>query len=948
MKTSHRASLLALALTAALGLPAAHAVERSWSYTYNSLGLIETANGPRTDVSDITTYTYDTQGRLIQVTNALGHITQLSNFDTYGNPQTVVDANKVTTTLTYTPQGWLDSVTTAGSTTDFDHDAIGQITKVTRGDGSWLEYTWNDARRLAKITNNLGESVEYGYDTMGNRKSQTLRDASNSLTQQQTWVYDELGRLMRSIGAEGQTQEYGYDLNDNPNRSTTPKQHSTISGYDALNRLVSSTDPRNGVTILDYDAQDNLTKVTDPRSVVTEYKYDGLGNLKQLISKDSGTTTYTHDDAGNVLSKTDARNVVTTYSYDALNRLKTKQYPANPALNVQYHYDMTADGNHGIGRLTAVQDASGVLGYHYDARGNLVEQIRSVDVAGNDAYDTLEYGYDNANQLTRISYPDGFAVEYQRNAAGQVSEVDIVIGEQAPAAFAHGISYMPFGPLKSLTWANGLTLSRTFDEDYRLRVQSVGPWQATYGYDANSNIESLQSGLFGDLQYRYDELDRLTQEEQAELRKEYGYDAVGNRTSKTTTTLDNGQVQNSTTSTLTYASDSNRLTQIDGQAVISDAAGNLTQDRANRELEYDAQGRLSKVKIGGNVVAEYRYNALGQRTNKITDIAVVTFLYGPDGQLLGETRYNSAGTKLVSQYYLWLDSMPIGGLTLHFNPAGAVTSSTAFYLHADHLNSPRLATNQNGQEVWRWTSDAFGDGFAVSAPSSGLDAINLRFPGQYWDIESGLNYNYFRDYDPQTGRYVESDPIGLKGGLNTYGYVSGNPAKFSDPRGESQVLAIGVLAIVGAGALAVAVNSGNNAAQPEDNFGGGAGAIPTWFNPPTSQSATSTKAESCKCLDATPANIISVAQRSPYMTIQGAVSAPAIQAYVNMVRAGSVAIPAIKVDGNVIVDGNHRHIAGLLCNISVPTIPWIASPSGLERAIPVRNIRVDTADWGNR
>lgn len=783
MNIMHRASLLSLALAAALGLPSAHAAERSWSYTYNSQGLVETANGPRTDVSDVTTYAYDAQGRLTQVTNALGHITQLSNFDSFGNPQTVVDANNVTTSLTYTPQGWLASVTTAGSTTSFEHDAIGQITKATRGDGSWLQYTWSGARRLTKITNNLGESVEYDYDPMGNRTAQRLKDASATLTQQQTWVYDELGRLLRAIGAQNQIQQYGYDLNDNPTLSTTPKQHSTNSSYDALNRLVSSTDPRNGVTALAYDGQDNVTRVTDPRGVVTQYQYDGLGNLTQLISKDSGTTTYTHDAAGNVISKTDARGVVTTYSYDALNRLTGKQYPAAPGLNVQYHYDMTAGGNHGIGRLTAVQDASGVLGYHYDARGNLVEQIRSVDVAGTDRYDTLQYTYDNANQLTGIGYPAGFAVGYQRNSAGQVSEVDITIEGQTPAAFATGLSYLPFGPLKSLTWANGLSLSRAYDQDYRLTQQSVGPWQVTYGYDANSNIESLQSGLFGDLQYQYDELDRLTQEEQATLRQEYGYDAVGNRINKSVATLDNGQVQNSTTTTLSYASDSNRLTQIDGQAVISDAAGNLTQDRAHRELIYDAQGRMSQVKISGSVVAEYRYNALGQRTHKLTDSATTTFLYGPDGQLLGENRYGSSGTLLSSQYYLWLDSMPIGGITLNFDAAGAVTSSTAFYLHADHLNTPRLATNQAGQEIWRWRSDAFGDGAATNAPNSGLDAINLRFPGQYYDFESGLYYNYFRDYDPETGRYVESDPIGLAGGLNTYGYVDGNPMIFIDPKG---------------------------------------------------------------------------------------------------------------------------------------------------------------------
>ncbi|MBC9249131.1 hypothetical protein A9179_02455 [Pseudomonas alcaligenes] len=783
MKTLHRASLLALALASALGLPAAQAAERSWSYTYNSLGLVETADGPRTDVADVTTYAYDAQGHLTQVTNALGHITQLSNFDVFGNPQTVIDPNGVVTSLTYAPQGWLTSVSTAGSTTSFEHDAIGQITKVTRGDGSWLEYTWNGARRLTRITNNLGEAVEYDYDTMGNRTAQRLKDASSNLTQQQSWVYDELGRLLRSVGAAGQASQYGYDLNNNPTRSTTPKQDSTVSSYDALNRLVSSTDPLNGVTALGYDAQDNLTQVQDPRGVTTQYHYDGLGNLTQLLSPDSGTTTYTHDAAGNVLSKTDARGVVTTYSYDALNRLTGRQYPATPALNVQYHYDMTAEGNKGIGRLTAVQDASGVLGYRYDERGNLVEQIRSVVVVNNDTYDSLEYGYDNSNQLSSIAYPAGFTVQYQRNAAGQVGEVDIVMGSQPPAALAYNISYLPFGPLKTLTWANGISLARSYDQDYRLSQQNVGVWQASYGYDANSNIQSLQSNLFGDLAYSYDKLDRLTAEEHATQRQEYSYDAVGNRTSKTVTPIVDGQAQTSTVTTQSYASTSNRLTQVDNQPVTSDAAGNLTQDRANRALEYDAQGRLSKVTLGSTLVAEYRYNALGQRTHKITETATTTFLYGPDGQLLGENRYSSQGLKLSSQYYLWLDSMPLGGITLNFDAAGAISSSTVFYLHSDHLNTPRLATNQAGQEVWRWKSDAFGYGVATNAVGSGLNSINLRFPGQYYDSESGLHYNYFRDYDPQTGRYVESDPIGLNGGLNTYAYVMGNPLGYSDRSG---------------------------------------------------------------------------------------------------------------------------------------------------------------------
>lgn len=797
MNTLHRASLLAVALTSCLA-SAGHAAERNWSYTYNGLGLVETADGPRTDVDDVTTYSYDSQGRLTQVSNALGHLSQLSNFDSYGNPQTVVDANGVTSTLTYTPQGWLASTSTAGSTTSFEHDAIGQITKVTRGDGSWLAYTWSDARRLTQISNNLGEIVEYTYDAMGNRTAQRLKDASGTLVQQQTWAYDELGRLLRSVGAEGQTYKYGYDLNDNPTLSRTPKQHDTNSAYDALNRLVSSTDPLEGVTGLAYDAQDNLTQVIDPRGVTTRYEYDGLGNLTKLISPDSGTTTYTHDAAGNVIGKTDARGVVTTYTYDALNRQTGRQYPATPALNIQYHYDITAEGNYGVGRLTAIQDASGITGYVYDARGNLVEQVRSVEVAGSDVYDNLVYAYDSANQLIRIDYPAGISVAYQRNTAGQVVGVTTAQNQQSPNTFVSDISYLPFGPLKGLSWANGLTLLRSHDQDYRLTQQSVGPWQASYAYDANSNIENLQGGIFGDLLYGYDELDRLTQEEHATQRQAYAYDAVGNRIAKVVTPLSNGQPQSDTTSTLGYASSSNRLTQIDGQAVSSDAAGNLTQDRANRQLDYDAQGRLAKVRIDGNVVAEYRYNALGQRTHKLTSNAVTTFLYGPDGQLLGETRYSADGDKLSSQYYLWLDSLPLGGLALTYNASGAVAGSTSFYLHADHLDTPRLATNQAGEEIWRWASDAFGEGDAISAPNSGLQAINLRFPGQYYDSESGLHYNYFRDYDPETGRYVQSDPIGLNGGLNTYGYVEGNPVNYIDPTGENTVVG-------GAGAAAAAV-----------------------------------------------------------------------------------------------------------------------------------------------
>ncbi|WP_371920627.1 RHS repeat domain-containing protein [Pseudomonas sp. HMWF032] len=404
--------------------------------------------------------------------------------------------------------------------------------------------------------------------------------------------------------------------------------------------------------------------------------------------------------------------------------------------------------------------------------------------------------------------------------------MQLQVGSAQPSGFASSLNYLPFGPLKSLTWANGVSLSRSYDQDYRLTEQTVGGWNSTYGYDANSNITTLNSSLLGDLNYSYDALDRLTAEQKTNLQRTYSYDSVGNRTGKTITPIVSGEAQTSTQQTYQYASNSNRLVLLDAQAVTTDAAGNLTQDRANRELVYDAQNRLTSVKLDGNTVAEFRYNALGQRTHKISSQGTTTFLYGPDGQLLGEQQFNSQGGKLSAQYYIWLDSMPLGGVSITFDAQGAIASSEPFYLHSDHLNTPRMATNQTQQNVWQWQSDAFGVGQA-----SGSLAMNLRFPGQYFDQESGLHYNYFRDYDPETGRYVESDPIGLAGGLNTYGYVMGNPLRYIDPKGESvlvaEVLVVGAVIVAGA----AVVNSVSNPVGQDVQEGGGFGVIPDWYNP---------------------------------------------------------------------------------------------------------------------
>jgi len=159
----------------------------------------------------------------------------------------------------------------------------------------------------------------------------------------------------------------------------------------------------------------------------------------------------------------------------------------------------------------------------------------------------------------------------------------------------------------------------------------------------------------------------------------------------------------------------------------------------------------------------------------------MTAHYGLDGELLGETVYSSGGAKIGERDYLWLDTLPLAQSERVFS-GGSVTSSSFVYLHSDQLNTPRLATNGAGTVVWRWDSDAFGIGAANEDPDSDTNLVNvrLRFPGQYLDAETGLHYNYFRDYDAVTGRYIQSDPIGLEGGIDTYLYADGNPLSRAD------------------------------------------------------------------------------------------------------------------------------------------------------------------------
>jgi RHS repeat-associated protein len=723
---------------------------RIWTYTYNSFGQVTSVDGPRTDVSDVATLTYDTSGNLTSITNALGQVTTFGQYDAHGRVGRITDPNGVITDLTYDARGRLTSRTVDGKTTTFQYDGVGQLTKVMPPNGAFLQYTYSAAHRLTDVTDALGNKIHTTYDLAGNKTQEEVFDPSNTLVRQQQWVYDTLSRLHQSIGAAGQTTTFGYDANGNRTSITDPLGRVTTYAYDALNRVVAETDPLAGSTGYSYDALDHLLAVTDPANLTTTYTYNGFGDRLQETSPNTGTTTYTYDSAGNRMTRTDANGITATSSYDALNRLTGIKYPGT-ASDVTYTYDQ---GTYGLGRLTQLGDSQTSTDFAYSPTGAVLSQTLKETASGL-TQGTIAYQYDAADLITRITYNALHQVNYARAVNGQVQTITKTTGGGPVETLASDIQYQPFGPLQSLTYGNGLVWTRSFDLDGRLTGQTTGTLQSlAYAYDPVGNLTGLTDGLnsANNQTFGYDALDRLVSASGAYGTLTYTYDATGNRQS---------EIHDANTTDYQYLLTDQRLQAQTGavnKTYAYDAAGHTLQ-AGSTEFVYGANGRLNQAKQGPTVLADYGYDALGRRVTKTVTGQIRYFSFDLDGKLLAD-----------ENAYVYLDDLPLVQLDSLGNPS---------YLHPNHLGAPLKATNETGTVVWAADSEPFGKTSLVNPSVS----VNLRLPGQYYDAETGLHYNYFRDYDPSLGRYLESDPIGLKGGINTYAYVGNNPINWVDPLG---------------------------------------------------------------------------------------------------------------------------------------------------------------------
>jgi RHS repeat-associated protein len=502
-------------------------------------------------------------------------------------------------------------------------------------------------------------------------------------------------------------------------------------------------------------------------------------------------------------------------TYDNAGRLVTQTYPAAVAENITYSYDAIVSGNKGVGRLTKIADQSGTTEFTYNALGQVITDKRTL---GTKVY-TTGYLYNAAGNITQVTYPSGRIVIYARNSLGQVSGV--TSKQNATAAVvnvATGLTYAPMSNLvTSMTHGNGLVTNAGYDLDYRLTsltlkngAANVSAYAYAYGDGINLTGITDQVTAANTISLAYTAANRLQTASGTWGSSSFSYDGVGNRLN------DNNTVSSVTTTRLaSYPASSNRMSAITQNAAAFksftyDGAGNITTEVRPGETfvtTYNKRNRPASVTRNAVAYASYGYNALEQLTSRSTSApggptGTVHYLYDRDGHLIAEA---DAATGATTRDYLWMadeatgNDTPAEDMELAANdndpidlPLAVAEAAVLYQVHTDHLGRPIRMTDSVKATVWQASYTPWGEVQAIS----GTKALNLRFPGQYFQIETGYAFNWHRHYDPSTGRYTQPDPLRFVDGPSIYAYAGNSPFIETDREGlKVNVVTVGSAAL---------------------------------------------------------------------------------------------------------------------------------------------------------
>ncbi|OMH38248.1 RHS repeat-associated core domain-containing protein [Motiliproteus sp. MSK22-1] len=821
-----------LALIEAKGLPE----QRTTRYEYDGYGqLIKMITGESvaggTELA-VTRWKYDDRGNLTKLTDPLNQVISFADHDGLGNSFTIMDADNKQWNLNFDEAGNLLSFTNpANQGFQYEYDDAGFIVRQSETNSSSLTFANNSAgfplsitdvasnkttleydksNRLTALVDANGNALYSSYDNQGRLVSNTDGLGNKTLfsyrkerlenihypTFEQQINYDNRDRVISTIQRADNLEilrSFGYDRDNNLTERTDAKGNRASGVYDAFNRLVWWTDAEGGETHFEYDTRDNLIQVTDPEGRVTRYTYTLRDQLASEIKQgESGSSSHSfqYDEWGNLIAEINPADEKIMYGYDDANRWTTSKLYAQkgdsePIKVVSLGYnekDQYIGYNQTVGSAPSGQ-TSDIVTLSESYSHNNLNQVVGVTMDYGSFQKTYSYSYYPNGLKRSYTNPEGITYSYHYNKNNQLAAV-VIPG-------VGSLAYSDFDWLRPqmLTLPGGTKILTKYDalqrqEERKLYNAADNELaKAIYTYDVEGNITAIQTEYGGyyfdyDKRYRLTGVDYPSDNVLTTKTETFAYDGVGNRTRKASIIAGSEGVN-------VVVSNYNAKNQLTGQDnawqyhynqnghkvkkeyIGADAENNLPNVI---DYTYNREERLIEIHHDGVSMAQFAYDPFGRRISKTVDGITSYFLYTDQG-LAAE--YDSTGVLIKEYQYKQGGSW---GTAPMFQ---RTADGKYYYYQNDHLGTPHRLLAASGAVVWEGRYEAFGRTVVLKQ----IVENNLRFSGQYYDEETGLHQNYFRDYDPGEGRYLQSDPIGLNGGLNTYVYAGGNPLIYSDPFG---------------------------------------------------------------------------------------------------------------------------------------------------------------------
>ncbi len=716
-----------------------------------------------TDACGATTrWAYADEGGLLEHTDALGHGTQYD----------------------YDPRGRLVGETDAsGRTLRFERNHAGDVIAVDDDSGRLVEHAF-DARGLWTFSRTPdGGETHMSYDHMGNRVNVIEPNGAES-----TFRYDYFGQLIGSTDEHGRERIFAYDACGRLLSVRDPDGALRRYEYDGDGHLVASTSPGGHRFELSWSGYHDVHEVRRPDGTTARYRYDREGHLVRVINELGEENVYQRDAAGRVVAEStfDGRHIA--YQLDPMGRVARVTYSSGEFIDVQFD---------AVGRVaTRSWNDEIVETFEYDALDRLIR-------ASDGTVDT-EFAYDAAGHLVRETTMFGgedHVVESDYDSMG------LRIAKRTSRGHAERMSYDAMGAASMVAFDRGFVDFRRDigGAEVARRLAGGAEVRSVYGSDERRSrrqlVPSGSSAPSFEQSYRYEPRGFLTSLVTNGARQSSLYDPVGRvlKKGRESFVYDGADNLQSGGAIRRYEV-GGRLVSNGSNTYHYDADGRLVERQAGDQkwtYEWSSRGRLSCVRCPDGSRVEMLYDAFARRVQKR--------VFDRDGELTKRTRYvwdqeaivheiqtvaNAAGDPVVQERtFVYDPNEPLTPLAHRMSYRSLADQEPTeeepwIYYLTEPTSRPELLVSGTGDVLASYTLETWGHSAADAEAHADTP---LRFAGHWADEETGLFYNRYRHYDPESGRYISPEPRGLASGMRPYGYVRGNPVHFVDPDGLDMV-----------------------------------------------------------------------------------------------------------------------------------------------------------------